>query len=85
MPKSSRPMKLQTLAKMSPAEREEALASIVSASMGPRNGQMSWADVKVADFEKKYDMTTEQMRAGFRAGTIGDTPDIAQWLILAPR
>lgn len=78
-------MKLRTLAKMSPTDGANALAEIVEASRAPRNGQMAWADERIAAFEKRYGMSTSEMKARFKAGTIEDTADVAQWLIIAPK
>jgi len=78
-------MKLKEWARMSPTEQGNSLAEIVAASRAPRNGQMAWADARVAAYEKQYGMTTAVMRAKVRAGELEDTADIAKWLMLAPK
>lgn len=76
-------MKLRTLAEMSPQKKREAVASLVSASMGPANGQMTNVQARLAEFEKKYGMSTDDMVAAFRAGQLDDTADVAQWLVFS--
>lgn len=76
-------MKLRTLAEMSPQKKRETVASLVSASMGPPNGQMTNVQARLAEFEKKYGMSTDAMVAAFRAGRLDDTADVAQWLVFS--
>ncbi len=76
-------MKLQAFAKMSADEKRDAVADIAAASMGPPNGQMEPINAKLAAFEARYEMTTTEMIASFKAGKLADTADIAQWLVLA--
>jgi len=76
-------MKLKTLATMSPEKKRQAVASLVTASLGPPNGQLRDLDARLAVFEGKYRMTTAKMLAAFKAGELEDSADIAQWLVFA--
>jgi hypothetical protein len=76
-------MKLRALAALPPSQKRAAVASIVSASMGPANGQMASVDARLAVFEEKYGMTTKQMLVAFKSGRLEDTADIAQWIVFS--
>lgn len=76
-------MLLQELARMRPEKKQEAIADLVKQSRGPANGQVSWLDHELSVYEAQYKMTTAQMKAAFKRGEIGDTPDVARWLVLS--
>jgi hypothetical protein len=76
-------MKLKTLASMPPEKKRQAVASLVTASLGPPNGQLKDLEARLAVFEGKYGMTTSEMLSAFRAGHLDDSADIAQWLVFA--
>lgn len=40
-------------------------------------------DEELQEFEKKHGMTTSEMLEAFKRGDVGDTPEIAEWLMLA--
>jgi uncharacterized protein YqgV (UPF0045/DUF77 family) len=74
-------MKLRDFAVLPPAKKREVVASLVSASMEPSNGKGIKA--RLSAFETRYEMTTAQMLAAFKAGKLDDTADIAAWLVFA--
>lgn len=76
-------MKLHDYARMKPAKQDEFRKEWVSASKKPPNGQLTAVEAKLRAFEHRYEMSTETMRAKFRAGELKDTADISQWLILS--
>jgi hypothetical protein len=43
---------------------------------------MKAIDDRIRELEVRYEMSSEEMRAGFKAGTVRDTADISRWLIL---
>jgi hypothetical protein len=75
-------MKLAELSKMTESQRNSALEDLVRAAQAPPNGQLSALEAEIRDFEIRYEMTSDEMRAGFRAGNVRDTADIAKWLML---
>lgn len=77
------PMKLKTLATLPPDQKRRAVATLVTASLGPPNGQMTELDARLVAFEGKYGMSTEVMIAAFKAGKVEDSADFAHWLVLA--
>lgn len=77
-------MQLRTskLAKMTARERDRALGDLVAAARAPRNGQAAGIDARIAEYEQKYGMTSETMRARFAAGELADNEDTSSWLML---
>jgi hypothetical protein len=63
-------------------EREAALARLAGRGIQP-NGEIFAIKARVAEFEAKYRMTTEQLRSGLRDGTVKESSDISQWLFLS--
>lgn len=63
-------------------ERSRKLSELVEDARSPRNGQARDIDARLRAYEIQYGMTSEEMRAKFRAGKQEDTADIARWLML---
>jgi len=76
-------MKLQAFAKMTRHQKRDAVAGLAAAAAGPPNGQMGPINAKLAAFEARYEMTTADMLAAFKADKLSDTADIARWLVIA--
>lgn len=63
--------------------RDVALDDLVRAARQPRTAeQAAVLDARIAEHEKRSGMTSDEMRAGLRAGTIPDTCETSRWLIL---
>lgn len=62
--------------------RLSALDNLATSAIAPRNGQAKVLTERIAQFETRYEMTSEQMLAGLKAGTVADTADVARWAIL---
>jgi hypothetical protein len=75
-------IRLSDLSKMPQGERERALGALVERAKGKPNGQIKALDAEIGEFEIRYQMTSDKMRAAFAKGEIRDTADIAKWLIL---
>jgi hypothetical protein len=76
-------MKVKDVAALPPEEKRAAVASLVSASLGPPNGQLGGVNSLIAKYEVKHGMTTEQMVAKFKSGELDDSADVSAWLILS--
>jgi hypothetical protein len=71
------------LAKMTPADQSKAVGDLVRAAKAKPNGAVQELNGEIRDLEARYQMTTAEMRAKFKARQIGDTADVATWLMLA--
>lgn len=76
-------MKLNEYARLTPEKQADFRKEWVAVSKKPPNGQLSAVEAKLRAFEHRYEMSTTEMRAKFKAGELMDTADISQWLILA--
>ena len=75
--------RLSELAKLPEGERVERLHALADAAMAPRNGRRaSAAQARIDGYEAQFNMTSADMMAGLRAGTVDDTEDTAVWSML---
>ena len=75
-------IRLSTLFALPAAERARAIDALGERANGKPNGQLAALDAEIGELEIRYEMTSEEMRAGFEAGKVRDTADIAGWLML---
>lgn len=73
-------VKLSDLACMPIVDSDRVLGELVHSARTNRNGQAAVLDARIRSFEMRYEMTSDQLREGLRAGTIEETADIARWL-----
>ena len=73
-------LKLSKLEEMLKSARDLELSALVEAAKGPPKLNELNAEIHV--FEVRYGMTSGEMCAGFKAGSVQDTAEIAQWLFL---
>ncbi len=75
-------MKLSDLSKMSEAERKTALDDLVEQSRQPADPEMI-QDYKnrIAAYEEKFEITSEQMKKKLSLGEIQETWEICKWLL----
>lgn len=74
-------VKLSDLANMPMADSDRALGELVRSAKASRNGQRAVLDVRVREFEIRYEMSSDAMREQLRDGTLEETADIARWLM----
>jgi len=67
-------LKVSALLQMSEDARDEALSK--------SNGAVGEMRKKIAMFERRYEMTSEEMRQSFATGKMRDTADTSEWLML---
>jgi hypothetical protein len=75
-------LRLSDLFKLPKAERARVIDEMGALATGKPNGQIKVLDAEIAEFEIRYEMSSEDMRAAFARGQVRDTADIANWLIL---
>lgn len=62
---------------------DEDLRDLVRAARLPMSAEKrSQLGDMVRAYEVQHGMTSAEMRAGFHAGTVADTPEVASWLML---
>ena len=72
-------IKLADLANMSREDQERELASLTRAAAA-RDGRRAMLDSRIRRFELRYEMSSAQLAAALRAGTVRETAEIAEWL-----
>lgn len=75
-------VRLDQLAQMDAPAKERAMDDLVREAKAPRNGQAQALDRRIREFETRYEMSSEAMKAKFARGEIQDTADISSWLML---
>jgi len=74
---------IHALASMGAREKQSAIDELISAAQnGQTNGSAAALDRRIAAYETRYEMTSDEMRARFRDQKIPDTADIARWFVL---
>ncbi len=76
-------MFLRDLAKLGPDQKQSAISEMVAKAQGPDRGQLDGVRQEIRTLEAKYGISTEQMRAAFKDGTLPDEYETARWLMLA--
>jgi len=76
-------LKLSDLQAMGEEQRNAALAKLVAEAKKP--GRSPAIQARINAYEAQYGMTSDEMRARFKEGSIQDTADIASWMLLLLR
>lgn len=63
-------------------ERLRRLSAFVGARKHPPNGEAAFLAEKIADFEKRYEMSSATMQRRLADGALRETADICMWLML---
>lgn len=78
----SRPISLSRLKSSSPNKRDELLSGLVSGAREPVNGYAERLDARIAEYERRYELSSGAMVEQVESGTLKETDDIASWLML---
>jgi hypothetical protein len=73
-------IRLSDLRDLSPGARESALADLVSVARAPVNGQAVALQARIASFERRYEMTSDEFVQRFERHELEETADYANWL-----
>lgn len=73
---------LSDLQDMAPEEREEVLGGLIEGARAPVNGQLTDIDARIAEFERIYELPSDEMVAEVDSGDRKETDEIASWLML---
>ncbi len=78
----SRKVSLSRLKSASPNRRDELLSGLVSDAREPVNGYADQLDSRIAEYERRYELTSAEMVEQVESGVLKETDDIASWLML---
>ena len=78
----SRRVSLSRLKSASPYRRDELLSGLVSGARAPVNGYADRLDGRIAEYERRYELTSAEMVGQVENGALRETDDIASWLML---
>jgi len=73
---------LSELREMSEEQRAKAASRLIQGTVSAADGQTKQFDVEIADFEREYGITSEQLVQELYEGTRSETNDIVRWLML---
>ena len=73
-------IKMSEYGEMTPEGQLEAIRDLM-ATASQRNGNGSLLAERIKAFEKKYKMTSQEMRTALAENRIKDTVEITEWLI----
>ena len=75
-----RTLKMSELRGLSASEIAARVASFGKSQ--PANGELASLQERIAEFEIRYELSSETMRAQFHTGQLKETADICKWLML---
>lgn len=70
---------------MSPEARELALSTLIAATRERPNGELVELSAAIEELEARNSLDSATMRAKVEAGTLAESWEICQWLILLDR
>lgn len=73
---------LSRLKSASPNRRDELLMDLVSGAREPVNGYADRLDDRIAEYERRYELTSAEMVDRIEHDALKETDDIASWLML---
>lgn len=75
-------VRMAELVAMEPEVRERRMAELVRVMRSEPNGEIADVDAQIRDFERRYELRSELMKAELAAGTRRETGEICRWLML---
>ena len=75
-------LRLSELYNLSPAEKANRLAALVERRNRPLSGELADLERQIAQYETRYEMSSESMSEQLGQNKIRETAEIGQWLIL---
>lgn len=78
----SRKISLSRLKSASPSKRDELLSGLVSGAREPVNGYANRLDARIAEYERRYELSSTEMVGQVESGVLKETDDVASWLML---
>ena len=73
-------VRLADLDGMTAQERDQLMGQLVNEATGPANGQLALVAARVKVFERRYEMSSDDLLERLRTGQQRETAEIAQWL-----
>ncbi|MEK7704754.1 MAG: hypothetical protein AAB426_07310 [Myxococcota bacterium] len=74
-------LRLSDWSAMSETDRRAALDALVADANSPPNGELADIDREIREYERLYEVPSDQMVAELNAGKRRETAEIASWLI----
>ena len=78
----SRPLSLSRLKSASANKRDELLYELINDARGPANGAVDRLSAQIAEYERRYELSSLEMVEQVQRGDLKETDDIASWLML---
>lgn len=78
----TRAVSFSELRQASAEQRESLLGDIVEGARRPANGKVEEIDAQIREFERLYELPSEDMVASVSNGTLTETDEVASWLML---
>lgn len=78
----SRGVSLSSLKSAPPNRRDELLSGLVSGARESVDGYADRLDTRIAEYERRYELSSTAMVGQVESGALEETDDIASWLML---
>lgn len=78
----ARKVSFAELREATPEKRKSLLGGMVEEARSPANGKIEEIEDQIAEFERVYEMPSDEMIQEVYRGTLRETDEIASWLML---
>ena len=73
---------LSEFSKLPDSEKRTQISTFLAARTLPVNGEVEFLDGKIAEFEKRYEMSSATMRNQICHNRLKETADICAWMMI---
>lgn len=68
--------------RLSSAEQNATVKALLDARQMPLNGEVPKIEAHIAELERQFGMSSDEMRSRLDSGSLDETIDICRWLML---
>lgn len=68
--------------RLTSAEQEASVKALLDARQVPLNGEVRELDARIAEYQQRFGMSSDEMRGKLASGDLVETVDICRWLML---
>lgn len=79
---SAKTLRLSDISGLPEEQQRARVAAFLAARSEPSNGELAVIDDRIAELERRYEVSSATMREQVSSGTIRETAEICHWLML---
>ncbi len=76
-----RSIRLSEFGRLSEPEKRVAVGELAKAAHGPPNGELRALEDEIRSFERRYELSSAQMREMVASGRLPENQDVCRWLM----